>query len=256
MTCRRSQVLAGVSPYKSPHKRARWACLCAVLALAWIVSLQTAQAQSVEAQTEAERKAGEPYFHEAAQFYVAKQKRQALRVISDGLDVAPNHPKLLALKNKLENQPGARPDQNPGESDTEGPESQEDAEPQEGENGQEEEGDAPQQGNRQPSPGRAGESGQQGPPRPPEQNDNSGEQEGDGQEGDGQQQRPGEDGEQSRDGQSGGNESSGTPSGESTERLSREQAERILQALEGQEKQLLREVQKREARPRRVEKDW
>jgi hypothetical protein len=38
--------------------------------------------------------------------------------------------------------------------------------------------------------------------------------------------------------------------------LSREQAERILQALEGQEKQLLREVQKREARPRRVEKDW
>jgi len=227
-----------------------------VLALAWIVSLQTAQAQSVEAQTEAERKAGEPYFHEAAQFYVAKQKRQALRVISDGLDVAPNHPKLLALKNKLENQPGARPDQNPGESDTEGPESQENAEPQEGESGQEEEGDAPQQGNQQPSPGSAGESGQQGPPRPPEQNDNSGEQEGDGQEGDGQQQRPGEDGEQSRDGQSGGNESSGTPSGESTERLSREQAERILQALEGQEKQLLREVQKREARPRRVEKDW
>jgi hypothetical protein len=251
MTCRGFQVLAGVSPHKSPHERARWAYLCAVLALAWIVSPQTAHAQSVEAQTEAEREAGEPYFHEAAQFYVAKQKRQALRVISDGLDVAPNHPKLLALKNKLENQPGARPDQNPGESDTEGPESQEDAEPQEGENGQEEEGDAPQQGNRQPSPGRAGESGQQGPPRPPEQNDNSGEQEGDG-----QQQRPGEDGEQSPNGQSGGNESLGTPSGESTERLSREQAERILQALEGQEKQLLREVQKREARPRRVEKDW
>lgn len=247
MTCRRFQVLAGVSP----HETVRWACLFAVFVLAWVVSPQATQAQSIEAQTEAEREAGEPYFHEAAQFYVAKQKRQALRVIRDGLEAAPNHPKLLALKNKLENQPGARPNQNEeGESETEG-QQQDDAEPQEGESGQENENESPQQQGEQPSPGSAGESGQQGPPRPPEQSDKSGEQEGDG-----QQQQPGEDGEESPDGQSGGNESSGTPSGESTERLSREQAERILQALEGQEKQLLREVQKREARPRRVEKDW
>ncbi len=245
MTYPRFQVPAGASLYET----ARWASLFAVCVIAWIAFPQTTQAQSIEAQ--AKREAGEPYFHEAAQFYVAKQKRQALRVISDGLEAAPNHPKLLALKNKLENQPGARPDQKPGESDTQGPKQQENAEPQEGNRGQEGENEAPQQGNEQPSPGSAGESGQQGPPRPPEQNDNSGEQEGDG-----QPQRPGEDGEVSPDGQSGGNESSGTPSGESTERLSREQAERILQALEGQEKQLLREVQKREARPRRVEKDW
>jgi hypothetical protein len=235
----------------SPHETARWACLFAVFALVWIVSPQATQAQSIEAQTEAEREAGEPYFHEAAQFYVAKQKRQALRVIQDGLEEAPNHPKLLALKNKLENQPGVRPEQNAGESETEGPEQQENAEPEEGESGTQEENESPQEQGEQPSPGSAGESGQQGPPRPPEPSDNSGEQEGEG-----QQQRPGEDGEESPDGQSGGNESSGTPSGESTERLSREQAERILQALEGQEKQLLREVQKREARPRRVEKDW
>ena len=246
MTCHRPGLLAGVSR----RETARWACLFAVFALAWGVLPQTTQAQSVEAQTAAERQAGEPYFHEAAQFYVAKQKRQALRVIEDGLDVAPNHPKLLALKNRLENQPSARSDQNPGESETQGPEQQENAEPQDGDSGQEGETEAPQQGN-QPSPGRAGESGNQGAPQPPEPNNSDGERQGDG-----QQERPGEEGETSPDGQSGGNESSGRPSGESTERLSREQAERILKALEGQEKQLLREVQKREARPRRVEKDW
>lgn len=38
--------------------------------------------------------------------------------------------------------------------------------------------------------------------------------------------------------------------------LSREQAERILQALQTEEEQLLREVQKMDVRPRRVEKDW
>ncbi len=38
--------------------------------------------------------------------------------------------------------------------------------------------------------------------------------------------------------------------------LSRQQAERILQALENEEEQLLREVQKLRGRPRRVEKDW
>ncbi len=40
------------------------------------------------------------------------------------------------------------------------------------------------------------------------------------------------------------------------QQLSREQAERILQALENEEEQLLREVQKMKGRPRRVEKDW
>ncbi len=38
--------------------------------------------------------------------------------------------------------------------------------------------------------------------------------------------------------------------------LTREQAERILEALENEEEQLLRELQKAEGRPRRVAKDW
>ena len=44
--------------------------------------------------------------------------------------------------------------------------------------------------------------------------------------------------------------------GDRESELSREQAERILQALQTEEEQLLREVQKMDVRPRRVEKDW
>jgi len=39
-------------------------------------------------------------------------------------------------------------------------------------------------------------------------------------------------------------------------KLSQEEAQRILQALENEEEQLLRQVQKMKTRPRRVEKDW
>ncbi len=46
------------------------------------------------------------------------------------------------------------------------------------------------------------------------------------------------------------------PSPSDSDQLSRKQAERILQALENEEEQLLREVQKLKSRPRRVEKDW
>jgi tetratricopeptide (TPR) repeat protein len=46
------------------------------------------------------------------------------------------------------------------------------------------------------------------------------------------------------------------PQPDDSEQLSRQQAERILQALENEEEELLREVQKVKGRPRRVEKDW
>lgn len=46
------------------------------------------------------------------------------------------------------------------------------------------------------------------------------------------------------------------PQPDESEQLSRQQAERILQALENEEEELLREVQKVKGRPRRVEKDW
>lgn len=46
---------------------------------------------------------------------------------------------------------------------------------------------------------------------------------------------------------------SGRPS---QEQLSEAQAERILEALQNEEEQLLRQVQRADSRPRRVEKDW
>ena len=46
------------------------------------------------------------------------------------------------------------------------------------------------------------------------------------------------------------------PQPDESEQLSRQQAERILQALENEEEELLREVQKVRGHPRRVEKDW
>lgn len=43
---------------------------------------------------------------------------------------------------------------------------------------------------------------------------------------------------------------------EPQDELSQEEAQRILEALENEEEQLLRQVQKMKTRPRRVEKDW
>ena len=42
----------------------------------------------------------------------------------------------------------------------------------------------------------------------------------------------------------------------SPEELSRQEAERLLEAMENDEEQLLKQMQKMKARPRRVEKDW
>jgi len=200
-----------------------------------------AVAQSVSAQDEAARRAGDPYFHEAAQYYVDRQKRQAIQVIEEGLQQSPQHPKLLSLLKKIRDASSAQP-----QSDD----------------------DSPDEAGRQPQTGNASSSPQESP-KPgdasPENNPSSGEQRQNDPGGqDGRQEEAGEDPQQPGDQ---GPLQGGTPGdprpeqgegsqGEREGQMSRAQAERILQALEGQEKQLLREVQKREARPQRVEKDW
>ena len=47
---------------------------------------------------------GEDYFHRAAQRYVANDIDAARTAVEEGLQAAPNHPKLLALQAKLEQQ--------------------------------------------------------------------------------------------------------------------------------------------------------
>lgn len=86
--------------------------------------------------------------------------------------------------------------------------------------------------------------GEQQPPSEP-QDQEQGDSQQDGQ----QQQQQGEQPEDRQPEQPQNSQNSG-------EELSREEAQRILQALQNEEEQLLREVQRRDVRPRRVEKDW
>jgi hypothetical protein len=197
-------------------------------------------------------RAGEPYFHEAAQYYLAEKRSQALQAIEDGLQAAPGHPKLLALRRKIEDASSAQQEPN-----DQGPESDQ----QQGDSEQDSQSGTSGESSDDPSrqDGADPQTGEQGPPQ------------GDpGRPGDqGEPQQPGDDG----DPRSGSPDPRETPPRDVPPRdvppgatgrggedgrgtLSRAQAERILEALEGQEKQLLREVQKRDARPRRVEKDW
>lgn len=235
----------------SPAYCGRRCALAGLLALAvalFSFGVSPSQAQSIRTQTEADRQAGDPYFHEAAQYYVAEQKQPALQAIEEGLAVAPNHPKLLALRSKIREQQSAQPQPGDQGSERDNPQSgqQDNTEGAESPQGQgdQQEGDGPQEndGASPPSPGPEGQPGDQDPgpaDMPPT-------------EGAGQQGEP----PQSSEGGSAQRGERDGRTGEQTDRLSRAQAERILQALEGQEKQLLREVQQREARPRRVEKDW
>src|SRR5690606_1317480 len=86
--------------------------------------------------------------------------------------------------------------------------------------------------------------GEQQPPSEP-QDQEQGDSQQDGQ----QQQQQGEQPEDRQPEQPQNSQNSG-------EELSREEAQRILQARQSEEEQLLREVQGRDVRPRRVEKDW
>lgn len=89
---------------------------------------------------------------------------------------------------------------------------------------------------------------------------NQSENEEDGQQ-DEQQQSPDEQEQQQNQGDEGQQdpqqpeEQDGQPQ-QNPETLTREEAKRMLEALQNQEEQLLREVQKLKTRPRRVDKDW
>ena len=203
--------------------------------------------QSVSSQSPTQLRAGEPYFHEAAQYYLAEKRSQALQAIEDGLQTAPGHPKLLALRRKIEEASSAQQepnDQGP-ESDQQQGDSEQDS--QNGTSGESsddpsrQDGADPQTGEQGPPQGDPGRPGDQGEPQQPGDNGDPRPGSADASETPPRDVPPGGTGR-------GGEEGRGT--------LSRAQAERILEALEGQEKQLLREVQKRDARPRRVEKDW
>ncbi len=85
------------------------------------------------------------------------------------------------------------------------------------------------------------EEGQQDQQQSPDQQEQQEQQQNQGDEGDEEPQQP--------------DENDAQPE-QNPETLTREEAQRMLEALQNQEEQLLREVQKLKTRPRRVDKDW
>lgn len=172
------------------------------------------------------------YFHEAAQAYVDGNMAAARRAVEQGLAVAPSDPRLVALRNKLEQ--GGRPQ---GERDSSSSASSQQSQD-EGDSASSEESDE----NDEASP-----SEERGTQRSGSRNDQSS---GAEQSGTPSSSQRSSDASQPAQAQ----RRSGT--GRPVDTLSRAQAERLLQALEGQEQKLLRRIQVRSADRTAVEKDW
>jgi hypothetical protein len=172
------------------------------------------------------------YFHEAARQYVADEVQAARRTVERGLEVAPSDSRLLALRKKLKQ--GKRPDNPGGRQDSSktgsNVESQQnnDSSSEESSKGGEEPSEE-QSGAKQSGSPESPSSEQTGPP-------SSTSPSGDG------AGRPGA----MRQGQG----------GRPVDTLSRAQAERLLRALEGQERPLLRRLRPQSTKRRSVEKDW
>jgi len=208
-----------------------------VLAAALCLTVAPALAQSGSG--DAPRSA-DAYFHDAAQQYIAENIAAARRLVESGLDAHPSDARLQALKDQLErSQPRSSSDSSSqsqdgrsSESGSQGPKTADDAREgtEQGESGSASR-DAPNDPSSRPQGQRPGSDA---PPSSQEPR----------QDGDPRSAAPPQD-----------NGSAG-PGGRQRRSLSRAQAERILRALQGQEEQLLREVQKRSARPTPVEKDW
>ncbi len=172
--------------------------------------------------------APEEFFHDGARIFVDGNLSEALSVVEAGLEAAPGYPKLEALRQLIEEekeqQSGSEGSQDQDEQNQEEQEDQsEDSDSQEGNQNDESQQEGDQQQER---------SGEEGTPPPPDSNQPEEEQQSDSQ------------------------ERQSSAAGENSEELSRAQALRILQALQNEEEQLLREVQKVKGKARRVEKDW
>lgn len=170
----------------------------------------------------------EAYFHRGAQAYIDEDFAQAEAHVEEGLRLDPSNEKLQALREKLQQD---RQQQQSGSSSNN---EQERSQPSDDQSG-----DTPQN---------EGEEEE----RPREEQQEQDEQGGAQQQEEPSEERSAE--EEQSDAFGGDTEAGALP--EDPQRLSREQAERILQALRDQEEQLLHQILQREERPRRVDKEW
>lgn len=199
-----------------------------LIALFGWVLVHPAQAQSDATSSET------PYFHEAAQQYLDGALQEALATVDEGLREDPDDPRLLALREKIQqqNQSSSNAPDDSDEQDASGddaPSSEQDpSEQQDTESFSEEDAsdplqDAPSEDDATPDAPFPEDNAQEEETDAPSSADANAEHEADD---------------------------------EAELAISPEEAMRILQALENQEEQLLREVQKRPPRPRRIEKEW
>lgn len=176
----------------------------------------------------AAQSSADAFFHDAAQHYVAGDQEAARQAVERGLKVAPSDPRLLALRKKLrqQDQRGGGGDQ----SSQQGSQNRQQDQRSRGENAQEEQSeDSGQESRSQANAPSDPQSSQRKGPQSTQTGQNA--------QGRGSQETP--DSDRRR-----------------TNALSRAQAARILQALENQERKLLREVQARSQKSTTVEKDW
>jgi len=172
------------------------------------------------------------YFHEAAQQYVADEVQAARQTVKQGLEVAPSNPRLLALRKKL--QQGGRPDNRQNQQDSSSAGSKKGT----NENGNPSP-ESSSKGGTEPS-SKQGGAARSGPQEAPESNQTGAPS---------SRQRSGGRPDRTDAEQQG-------RKGQPVDSLSRAQAKRLLQALEGQERRLLRQLRPRSTARRTVEKDW
>ena len=190
--------------------------MCVRFSILLVLCLATAPL--AVAQTQQTEQDVDEYFHSGAKHYIDNELDDASSQVEQGLAIDPNHPKLLALKAEIEKQQEQQQNQNQNQN-------QENQSEQDNQDQQQQDQEDEEQQNQQDQQ----EDG--------EQNEDNTEQEN--------QDAPGEQEE----------EDSGEEPRDPNE-LSKEQAERILQALQNEEGELLREIRKVKGRARRVEKDW
>lgn len=182
----------------------------------------------------AQNRAADQYFHAGAQQYIDEQIQQAKQTVQAGLEAHPADARLRALLKKLEQE--REQQQNGGEQSS--------AQNQQNENRQDgAESGAPSDENERDAS--ADERTQQDPSS---ENQPEGAQQ--------QNASAGEEGSDENADPSAPRQRGSGSGEEQTDRLTRVQAERILRALENQERQLLREIQRHGRSDRRVEKDW
>lgn len=181
-------------------------------------------------------------YHEGARLYVDGEMAPAEAAVRAGLALAPDDAKLQALLDLiLQDQQDQDGDQNQDSEGDSGDDGQEGDDPEDGE------GEDGEQGSEGDEPQDEGDGGQPDEPGDAERDgtDQPRNEDGDNDSAETRGARPGEGGD--------------TPDGEAEPapgEMSRAQAERLLDAVGGEEQLLLREMRRAGSRLRRGDKDW